>query len=316
MMDYDILPNNPEYIIRQFSKGCPNRCKFCAVSHLDGCQVKVVDIAKDVLEIDYLTTKYNTNKIKLWGSNMLLPARGKAFEGWLDRLITLDKQFEISCPEGFAPELLTDSICKKIHKAGFKYIEIPLESGTDESLSGDMGKKYNVETWERAINYAWNAGFDKHQIHVAMIYGAVNQKPRDLISAMELICKHDLRAVGRPYVPVPKSEWYEESERFRSLDLEMLDGALFPAIEDFDTYKEIKMISSYLIDDMSCEISDRKIKFLKGIQEEKEMINGEVIDKMALLLIDIAQQNEKILEGMEDFKKRIEAVENAQKQEA
>ena len=28
MMDYDVLPNKPEYIVRQFSKGCPNGCKF------------------------------------------------------------------------------------------------------------------------------------------------------------------------------------------------------------------------------------------------------------------------------------------------
>lgn len=319
MMDYEVLPNKPEYIVRQFSKGCPNSCKFCAVSHLDGRKVRVVDIDKDIQEIDYLTTKYNTNRIKLWGSNMLLPGKGKCFEEWLDKLIALDKKFEISCPEGFAPELLTDSICKKIHKAGFLYIEIPLESGTDESLSGEMGKKYNIETWEKAVSYAWNAGYDKHQIHVAMIYAAVNQNWKDLLEAVKLITKHNLRAVGRPYVPVPKSEWYEESDRFKSMDLELLDGALYPAIEDINLYKEMKMLSSYLIDNMSCEINDRRVEFLKEIEGDNTMINGEVIDKMAVLLIDIAQQNEAILAGMEELKslkKRVEDLENGEKSEA
>ena len=315
-MDYDILPNKPEYIVRQFSKGCPNGCKFCAVSYLDGRKVTVVDIDRDIREIDELTTRYGVNKIKLWGSNMLLPGRGKYFEEWLDKLIALDKNFEITCPEGFAPELLTDSLCKKIHKAGFLYIEIPLESGTDESLSGDMGKKYNIETWEKAVNFAWNAGYDKHQIHVAIIYAAINQSWTDLVEAIKLVTKHNLRAVGRSYVPVPKSEWYERSDRFKSMDLELLDGSLYPAIEDIELYGEMKMLSSYLIDNMSCEINDRRVKFLEGMQEEKEMINGAVIDKMAVLLIDIAEQNEKILTGMEDFKKRIEAVENVKKQEA
>ncbi|MDD1475081.1 hypothetical protein MEO41_27990, partial [Dolichospermum sp. ST_sed4] len=109
--DFTILPNEPQYILRQFSRGCPNKCKFCSVSHIDGSMVRTVDVDRDIDEIRRFSNMYNNFKIKLWGSNVLLPGRGRVFEGWLDGLIKMSKPWEISCPEGFSPELLTLEQC-------------------------------------------------------------------------------------------------------------------------------------------------------------------------------------------------------------
>jgi radical SAM superfamily enzyme YgiQ (UPF0313 family) len=299
-MDYDILPNVPEYILRQFSKGCPNKCKFCAVSYLDGTKIRVVDIEKDVSEISEMSSKYGVTKVKLWGSNILLSGMGAAFEEWLDRIILLKTKYEIECPEGFSPELLTRRICNKIYKSGFRYIQIPIESGSDISLKDSMGKKYDVETWERAVNHAWNSGFGRDQIYSAIMYGMPEQTVEEVIETIRLISKNRVRALGRPYTPVPKSYWYENSTRFKNLDLEMLDGAIMPAITDSDTFIKFDRLSRYIVDNMSCEINNRKKEFLEEIDNQKEkrreeMISKEIVEKMATTMIDIFEQNEEIL---------------------
>jgi radical SAM superfamily enzyme YgiQ (UPF0313 family) len=308
-MDYDVLVNKPDYIVRQFSKGCPNGCKFCAVSSLDGRRVKAIDVDMDIAEIDRLTSKYETNKVRVWSSNALIPERGKTFEAWLDGIISLDKGLRILFPEGFAPELLSRKLCKKMLKAGFMDLYIPLEDASDSSRKEYIGKKYETRQWEKAVEEACMAGFRKDQIKTPIIFGMPGQKPNSLIEAIRILDKSGVRGVGYPYTPVPGSEWYEASERFKGMDLEHLYGALLPAIEDYDTYRMTVELCTYLMDDMACGINSRRKELLINTDEgEDGMIKKDMIDKMATLIIDIAEQNEEILNKTAGFSSEISEI--------
>jgi len=321
-LDYDILPNRPEYLVSRFSRGCPNNCKFCAVSYLEGRVVKTIDVKKEVDEIARASKKHNLRKLKLFGSNMLIPEKGKIFEEWLDRIIATNISFEIICPEGFAPELLTKAMSKKIYQAGFAWISIPLDSGSDEGgMKKSMGKKYELEDWERAIREAGEAGFKKEQIRASVIYGMYGQTVADVMETVKILTKYGVRVVGNAYTPVPKSSWYENSDRFKELDMEYMDGELLPAVTNVKDFNDFCMASNLLTDTMLLGGNDRREDFLKQFdtedkRKEGEMIGKEMIDKMATVLIDISEQNEvlsaetkKLIDVVCDLTKRVESLE-------
>ena len=304
-MDFDVIPNHPQYIVRQLSKGCPNRCKFCAVSYIDGLRVNFVDIDRDIQEIKEVSDKYDVTRIKLWGSNTLLPGNGKLFEEWLDKLIALDRKFQITCPEGFAPERLTPILCKKIKQAGFLYIEIPLEDASDEYLTESMKKNYNVKEWLRAIDYALESGFEPGDIHVAIIVGTPGQKEENLEEAIRTLHSKGVRPVARPYTPVPKSEWYETDDLFPSLDLEVLHGYIFPAIDNVEEYRKITRFSNLLTGDYIGDYQEvignyiKEKDRIKKKDKESEMAQ-DLLNKMATILLDIAEQQKEIISMMKN----------------
>ena len=299
-MDISILPNHPQYIVRQLSKGCPNRCKFCAVSYIDGLKVSFVDIDKDIQEIKEARDKYGITRIKLWGSNTLMPGNGKLFEEWLDKLIALDGDFQIVCPEGFAPERLTLNLCKKIKKAGFNYIEIPLEDASEEYLTESMKKNYNIEEWSRAVDYALEAGFCPGDIYVAIIIGTPMQGEENLEEAIRILHSKGVRPIARPYTPVPKSEWYETDELFPNLDLEVLHGYVFPAINNVEDYRKISRFSNLLTGDYIGDYKDVIESYvgekerIKQRDKESEMAQ-DLLSKMATILLDIADQQKELI---------------------
>jgi len=295
-MDYSILPNPPMYILRHLCKGCPNKCAFCSVTYLEGSCVKYVDLKSDIEEIDELSKNYNLYNIKLWGSNLLLPGKGKVFGEWLDRLNTLGKDFRIKCPEGFAPEYLTLDLCKKIKKAGFLDITIPMEDADDNFLTCRMKKNYGIEAWEKAVSYALEAGFSKEQISVPIIIGTVGQTTDNLEKARELFLKYGVKPIGRRFTPVPKSEWYEKDEDFKNMNLEHLHGALYPALKDKETYN--RMVKYFTVFAQNAMTSDAKNKVGKDMDPK-------VVTKMAKVLLDIASQNEEIVKLLKDIKDKI-----------
>jgi radical SAM superfamily enzyme YgiQ (UPF0313 family) len=305
LLDYEVMPNPPQYIIVQLCKGCPNKCKFCAVSYLDGPVVRYVDIDESIENIKFLNNKYGLDKIKLWGSNLLMPKKGKLFEEWLDKLIALDKNFTISCPEGFAPELITVDICRKLEKAGFRNVVIPLEEANKNALVNNLGKVYNIDQWERAIGYAIEGGVPRSKITVPIIIGTPGQTPQDILDFMKIYNRLGVKPWVSKYIPVPKSQWYEESEYFKSLDLEYCNGILYPAITDVNIFKPLSRLTAVLMESLVSNYGDRIKRFLEeengGImsdqEKEKPALNSkDLIGKMAVLLVDIAEQNKQIID--------------------
>lgn len=305
--DFTVLPNEPAYILRQFSRGCPNKCGFCSVAYVDGVKVRTVDIDKDIAEISRFSDTYNNTKIKLWGSNMLLPNRGKDFERWLDGLIALGKKWEIACPEGFAPELLTESLCKKIRQVGFAYIQIPLESGGEFNLS-TMNKHYTVDVWKRAVETAYKAGFSRGEVWSAVICGYGGQTEQDLVTSLKLIDSAGVVSICRPYTPVPMSEWYERSPVFKNMDLEYLNDRLIPAA---NTVEEIELYSRF--DDVFrngyTDVNGTQRQAILRPKKEED-VDKSIISKMATLLVDIAEQNEEILKGQKEIKRGLQSLED------
>jgi len=295
-IDYDILPNKPQYIIDKLADGCPNGCKFCAVSKMGGLVAKFTDVQRSVDRVAAISEKYGVNKIKIWGSNLLLPESGKCFTKWLDGILSIGKKFEIDCPEGFAPELLTSEICKKMKKAGFLFLNIPLETGSSEHLKA-MNKAYDLSSWKKAVSIAIDAGFDSSQIESTTIVGAVGQTMEDMQNILDIRNDYKIKLRLYLYTVVPGSPWYEESDYFKSLDFDLLDGIFLPAVSD-------KRVAKFIFDAM------------KGFYI-KETIRGDTMDmeaiqKMAKVLLCVAEQSEEILEklkGNDEILKRLDNIE-------
>lgn len=310
-MDWDVLPNTPPCIVRIISHGCPNACRFCAVSYMDGKIVKFVDIDRDIEEVRQFGDKYKCYNMRMWGSNVLLPEGGKIFEKWLDMMAALPHKFRITCPEGFAPELLTQNLCDKIRAAGFIEIEIPIES---VGLLSDLRKRYDVDAWKRAIGYAKKAGFAPEEIRTAVIPGLPGQTNKELLENLKLVLGEGATIANNIFTPVPKSYLYETNERFKSMDLEMLAPQLMPSMETQEQWDELQAIMDVFLTDshsLKKAFLDKALKKEGAMGSEKDNKGaaspgpqqGSVDDtkkksmlaQMAILLADIAEQNQTII---------------------
>jgi hypothetical protein len=225
----------------------------------------------------------------------------------------MNKNFTIACPEGFAPELLTREICKKIYAAGFYHISINIESGGKGKLKNDLNKSFDVDAWKKAVEVCYMSGFRKDQIFSSIILGLPGQSTKDLEETLRIFSNSGIRSTNCPFTPVPTTYFYNETDRYSGIDLELLDGELFPAIDDPELFKTIQNFRRLFDDCESVEINKKKKNYLaiidKSKEEEMESNGKDLLTKIASVVLDIAGQNQEILDKISPIISRIDSLE-------
>jgi len=152
--DYTGLPLDTYYQIASVyrSRGCTNRCQFCAEWNLFGPRFRVRSVENVVNDIKTILEKHNPKYIAFGES--LVNDDLEYFEELCDALI--EKKFDIHFGAHFRANI-TLELARKAYKAGFDDAWVGFEAFSDEDLK-QMNKGTNVNQNMTTIKNLTQAG--------------------------------------------------------------------------------------------------------------------------------------------------------------
>jgi anaerobic magnesium-protoporphyrin IX monomethyl ester cyclase len=136
--------------------GCPFKCAFCGGRHSPTYNKGVTRSHKHIIdEIDFLVTKYDYRGFMFYDDEINL--KREAFNKLLHGLIDYQNEKGIELFfRGFSrSDLLTDEQAALMYEAGFRWLLLGFESGSDRILK-NMNKHTTIEKNTRAVEIAKN----------------------------------------------------------------------------------------------------------------------------------------------------------------
>ncbi len=234
-IDISLFHYKPSYMVLKSTRGCPNRCSYCAVSDLEGRCMRYRDPEDIVDEIETLWRVHGIEEFHFWESNLLVNAK-KHFEKILDMIIERKIKIRFSTPEGLQPNLITAELAKKMKAAGMTNVNLPLETVDDDMSKNRFNRASHLSSFVKAVGYMRDAGFDQKDIKVFILAGMPEQGIESVIDSMIFVMELGLRIKIMPFTPIPGTAEYEKFKHLiKGKDLEDLHPFLFPfAGGDFD----------------------------------------------------------------------------------
>lgn len=221
--DLSVLSYVPSYAIIKSTHGCPNNCSYCAVSILEGRKMRYRNldgVMNDILE------KYNVYDIRdfvFFESNLLVNME-KHFLILLDKIIESGIKINLHCPEGFEVSKVTKEVAEKMYAAGFRKINLALETVDDDMLKR-FHKGNTISNFSTAVEHLKNAGIKN--VRVFLLVGLPDQSIESILKSYAYVWKHNCKLTFMPFTPIPKTIEYEKySDRFSDRGLEELHPIL------------------------------------------------------------------------------------------
>ncbi len=231
--DLSVYGKPPPYAVVTASRGCPYDCAHCAQRKLNGPGVRHRSPEDVVREIVDKNERHGITRFAFYEDNILIDCK-EHLEPILDLLLERNLKLYLTAPEGFEVRLLYPELLKKMKRAGFKSIYLPLELASHDHTMHLDQKGVRLEEFERAVEYCRQAGYEpgmRQELNAFVLYGVPNQ-PLDKLVDCILYAAHKVGNVTPMlYTPVPGSRLYKKYERYfreKGFDLQDLNGKLFP----------------------------------------------------------------------------------------
>ena len=173
--DYSLVPNWDGSIIFS-SRGCPNKCAFCAVPKLEPIFYARSSI-KDLIYPSH-------TKVILWDNNFL---HSKYKHKILDELINL--KLKVDFNQGLDARLITEKIARKLKKLKYRFIRLAYDEISDK------------EAIIKAINHLTNAGYRSKDLIFYTLYN-FNDTPEDFFIRLQDMMKWRVSSYPMRYEPL------------------------------------------------------------------------------------------------------------------
>ncbi len=222
----DLLDYNPGYAVVKTTYGCPNKCTYCSVHHLEGHRMNFKEPKKVVEEIKDKIKRHGIRIFTFWESNILVNYENH-LKKILDGIINSNLKIMIKFPEGIQPNLMTTEIAKKMRKAGLDHISIPLETSNPE-LTKKLRRPSKLDDFENAVKCFRDAGFTGQDLNCFILSGMPGQKTEDIIESMRYVWKIGCKVKIMPFTPVPMSEDFDKNLGGKKFKYEDLHPFLMP----------------------------------------------------------------------------------------
>lgn len=199
-------------------RGCPRQCTFCTHNGMNRWDLEMM-LGKDrvrlmdkesgfqavtrfyspeyiVNQSKYLLEKYNIDYICLLDEN--LTSNHKRVHELCDLWIKegLHKKIKLGT-SGDSPSITPDVI-KHMREAGFVYISVGGESGSDKVLKQDIQKGVTVAHNQKAIDIMQNGGIEPH---MTFMVGNPNEDINDVLETVSFFIKNN--AIVNPFICTP-----------------------------------------------------------------------------------------------------------------
>jgi radical SAM superfamily enzyme YgiQ (UPF0313 family) len=189
------------------SRGCPNRCSFCAVRAIWGPGYRSRSIDSILAEIRDCTERYHAVMINFEDDNLFI-SRDRA-GALLKELIHFQElsglHLDLTAMNGISLEQLDDDIVWYMHRAGFGELNISLMSHSAE-LQKKHGRPFDSEQFARIARAARKLYMNVRAYFILGLPGQTKEEVRETIAFLRSL---DVKFFPSVYYDVnaPKNEW-------------------------------------------------------------------------------------------------------------
>lgn len=182
------------------SRGCPNRCPYCA-SHLVYDGFEQCDPDAVVKAVHDLHMYKGARDFALYDDALLINSQ-QHFIPFAQGLISLGLPIRLHVPNGLHIRHITDEIARLLKAAGCATIRLGFESA-DENLQATTGGKVRNDDYLRAARALHKAGFTREQVGVYILAGLPGQRSEQIAHSIRFVHDSGLRPFVSEYSPIP-----------------------------------------------------------------------------------------------------------------
>ena len=187
------------------SRGCPNRCTFCAAGYLSGHRIRYRSPEAIVDEIEFLKNKHGIKEIQFADDNLT------ADPDVVSRLceIMIERRLDVpwSCPNGVRLDTLSRELLQAMKRSGCYSLAVGIESGSKRLLA-KIHKGISLERVPATLEMIRDAGIRTVGYFILGLPTETREERNQTIS-LALSLPLDL-ANFMLYCPLPGTPLYDE----------------------------------------------------------------------------------------------------------
>ena len=204
---YGYFSNNIKNLPIITTRGCPYSCNYCSARSIHGNRIRT-RLVKDIAdEIAFLYDRYRVRGINIIDDNFTYHKDFVAefcteLEARRDKLANL----RIGTPNGVRLEKLDETILMHMKAAGWEYVAIAPESGSESTLR-KMNKRISLEQVVTQVDLVRKFGF---KVFAFFIVGYPGETTEDVMKTIDFACGLPFDQITfSPFNPLPGTPVYE-----------------------------------------------------------------------------------------------------------
>ena len=230
------------------SRGCPNRCTYCATYLLN--KKFVQRRSEDVIsEIISTYNQFNVENFAFY-DDALFAHRDRHIIPILKGIISAGVKINLHSPNGLFAREINSELAELMFSAGFKTVRLSLES-TSSQIQKSSSNKVNNANYTDAVNNLAKAGFARNSLETYLIMGLPGQTRQQIIDSINFVADQGVIVKLASFSPIPgTTEW----ERARALgyvsddqDPLMTDATIFPFLSrnlSYEDYLALRQVAN------------------------------------------------------------------------
>ncbi|MCK9483867.1 MAG: radical SAM protein [Candidatus Marinimicrobia bacterium] len=232
----------------QTSRGCPNRCTYCATYLLN--KKFIQRLPEDV--INEITSVYRQFDVRHFAfyDDALFANRDRHIVPILNGIIDSGIKINLHSPNGLFARAINSELAELMFASGFKTVRLSLESTAPE-IQKSSSNKINNATYIEAIANLERAGFARNSIETYLIMGLPGQTRLQIADSIDFVADQGVIVRLASFSPIPGTvEW----DRARALgyvrgdtDPLMTNATIFPFRTqnlDYNDYLDLRRIAN------------------------------------------------------------------------
>lgn len=211
------------------SRGCPNRCTYCATYLLN--KKFVQRQPEDVLREIRLVYEHRKVRHIAFYDDALFANRDHHIVPILKGIIASGFQLGLHFPNGLFARAINPELANLMFASGFQTVRLSLESTAPEIQKASTNKVSN-SAYIEAVNNLEHAGFARHALETYLIMGLPGQTRQQIADSINFVADQGVVARLASFSPIPGTvEWNRARELHYvsdGLDPLMTNATIFP----------------------------------------------------------------------------------------
>jgi len=202
---YDLYENLKSVAINT-SRGCPNKCSFCASKILNSHYSRRA--ADDVFnEISHWHLTRNVQHFAFY-DDALLHKANDYIKPLLQHIIARNLKIDLHTPNGLQPRYVDAQFAELFYQAGGHTIRLSFETANQERQKR-MSAKVTCRELENAVHQLEKAGFSRDKIGVYVMMGLPDQDFDEVTDSVNFVMDLGVKINMASFSPIPQTlEWH------------------------------------------------------------------------------------------------------------
>jgi radical SAM superfamily enzyme YgiQ (UPF0313 family) len=201
------------------TRGCPNRCNFCAAVNYWGRKIRARSVENIIREMRLLKERYNIEEIQFVDDNLTFN------KGFAAQLFTEMKELDLKwcTPNGLMFNTLDADLIRLMAESGAYQLSFGIESASERVLKEIIHKAVNLKIVKRIVGEAH--GYDI-SVHGMFVVGFPGETKEEIMETLDFPFRAGFDSVSYFVAqPLPGSELYRQckergylAENFSTID--------------------------------------------------------------------------------------------------